>query len=568
MTETRNMALAAFPMPGSHERLLWTWCCSHQDAPLTVEQRAYLDELAARYREVREAMSDWTPRWPDAPLLPLDFRTGVETAASIVESESGPLIVDQRASGLALLDADPAAVVRELLRVHRTDEPNRWHYLAAAAALRKEGADVKPEARNTLAEALRAECCRLRLPEAAGLDELNAIATEAIERVSGEKLDDTRAKVRERPLYWWAEHDGLGHELRFTRSLARELHRRNRKLRPGMLAPLAAIILRSGVERPELASDGRLQHRADDGTTRAAAAAAQMHLAEKVLGDTAPPGVVPLAAYLATVCFEQHRLGQDEAQAKRVVIPSTNREMLRRFGIQTRDELRAALEWLNSLSIGDPRFDRWKCVNGHWAEGPKPSASTRGGRPAATGYVVDVGYPLAPFAAKRLADTFTAHGMAPPPSLGFYVPVLSVEAAPGAAPGSYAPTHRRQLDAYCMALPLVLTEKREEYAERGIKLDDLRAPLRAVGIYHRGNVSLFDNLCEVWRAAPQPDLFGHRTGPVLVPVEPNSDRFRLGPDYADADGMIVDAAGITERKRREGAKGRSVSMLRRTKGPG
>jgi hypothetical protein len=400
---------------------------------------------------------------------------------------------------------------------------------------------------------------------AAGLDDFNTIATEAIERVAGERFDADRANVKASPLFWWAGSATVGYELRFTRALAQVLHRRNRKLRPGMMMPLATMILRSGVERPELASDGRLQHRADDGTTRAAAA--QMHLAERALGETAPPGVVPLAAYLATVCFEQRRRGQDEAQARRVVIPSMSRDVLRRFGIETPAELRAALEWLRSLSIGDPRFDLWTCVTGYAAEGPRPSASTTGGRPPKPGYVVEVGYPLAPFAANRLADTFTAHGMAPPPSLGFYFPVLSVEAAPGPAPRSYGPTHRRQLDAYCMALPLVLAEKREEYAERGIKLGDLRAPLRAVGIYHRSNTSLFDNLCDVWTAAPQPDLFGHRNEPVLVPVESGSDRYRLGPDYADADGMIVDAAGFTEQKRRAGAKGRSVAMLQRTKGP-
>jgi hypothetical protein len=427
--------------------------------------------------------------------------------------------------------------------------------------------EVTPKTRNNLAEDLRAECCRLRLPEAAGLDELNTIATEAIEQIDNERLDSERTMVNERPLFWWAEvgPSGVGRQLRFGRALAQSLHRRNLKLRPAIPMPLATMILRSGVERTETASNGYLQHRADDGTTRAAAA--QVHLAERALGLTAPPGVVPLAAYLATVCYQQHRSGLDEARARSVAIPSTSREALRPFGIETPAELRVALDWLQATSIGDPRFESWTCVTSHGQAANERRSSAKGGRPHLPGYIVDVGYPLAPFAASRLQDTFRTHGMTPPPSLGFFAPVLPVQLAPPAAPNSYGPTRKRQLDAYCMALPLVLMERREEYAERGILLDDLRAPLRKVGIYSRGkgDTSLFDSLRGVWTATPEPALFSTRTSPVLVPVEPGSARYRLGPDYADADGMIVDAAGFTEQRRIDGRKGRSTLMLQRTK---
>lgn len=229
-TNTGNETLITLiAIPAWAERAVrWTWAYEQPSPPLTDEQRALLAALDDEYPDFRKAL--FVPiaaRWPDVPRVLLDFRTGVETAVSVVESESRPLIVDLHASGLALLAADPAAVVRELLRVHRTDEPNRWHYIAAAAALRQEGADVTPEARNTLAEKLRDECCRLRLPEAAGLDELNAIATEAIERVSGESKPALHADVKAMPLFWWAEPIGVGHELRFTRALARELRRRD-----------------------------------------------------------------------------------------------------------------------------------------------------------------------------------------------------------------------------------------------------------------------------------------------------------------------------------------------------
>ncbi len=547
MTSTLVAVPVAILVPGVDgmaERVFWMWSCSGEWAQFTDDEQTALNKLAEQYPGIREVLADTSLRWPGVPCEPHEAR----------------------AAGRGLLASDPAAVVRELLRVHRTDEINNWHRLAARAALRREGVDVTPEARDTLAHALRAECCRLRLPEAAGLDELNTIATETIERVSGERLNDsTRAKMCEDELFWWARRAEVGHELRFTRALAQELHRRSRKLRAGLPIPLMTVLIRSGVERPELASDGRLQHRADDGRTRAAAA--QVHLAERALSDTAPPGVVPLAAYLATVCYQQHREGHDEASAKSVAITSTSREALRQFGIETLAELRAALDWLQATSIGDPRFERWTCVTAYGQAGEGRRSSTKGGRPPRPGYVVEVGYPLAPFAVSRLQSTFIAHGMTPPPSLGFFAPVLPVELAPPAARNSYGPTHKRQLDAYCMALPLVLMENREEYAEQGILLDDLRAPLRKVGIYSRGrgDTSLFDSLRGVWMAMPEPALFSTRTSPVLVPVEPGSTRYRLGPDYADADGMIVDAAGFTEQRSIAGRKGRGLLMMRRTK---
>lgn len=541
-------------------RVLWAWAedvifflpdpSRIPDSPhMTAEARASAERELQRLQLQSEVLHPG-----EVPLLDADY-----------EQAGDP----EDIAGRRLLREQPERLVRGFIRVHQTDTPNQWHYQAANAALVREGLDVETniDTRNELAMALHRECRRVIVPDGAGLAELNAIATDAVERVSGRPEEQLRKAVEARPFFWWAESvpDRGANQIRWPRALAQELHRRNRKLRAGLPRPLMTLLIRSGVERPELASDGRLQHRADDGTTRAAAA--QVHLAERALGDTAPPGVVPLAAYLATVCYQQHRLGLDEASAKSVAIPSTSRDSLRPFGIETPAELRAALDWLQATSIGDPRFDLWTCVTGHGQAGDGRRSSAKGGRPPRPGYVVDVGYPLAPFAASRLRDTFAAHGMTPPPSLGFFAPVLPVELAPPAAPNSYGPTRKRQLDAYCMALPLVLMERREEYAERGILLDDLRAPLRKVGIYSRGkgDTSLFDSLSDVWMATPEPALFTTRTSPVLVPVEPGSTRYRLGPDYADADGMIVDAAGFTEQQRKVGKTGRDKLMMRRTK---
>lgn len=217
MHKTLGAHLVAESFADRPDRVTWVWCRLLY-TPLSDEHRRFIDEISSSLPEdivrqapwLRNPLSDNTPSWEVWPSV-------------------DPHGVNE--SGQQLLDADPAAVVRELLRVHRTDTPNRWHYQAAAAALRREDVAVTPEARNALAEALRAECCRLRLPEAGGLGELNALATEAIERVLGERLAD-RPTVNARSLFWWAEtatawvKGAPGYELRFTRALAQALHRR------------------------------------------------------------------------------------------------------------------------------------------------------------------------------------------------------------------------------------------------------------------------------------------------------------------------------------------------------
>lgn len=56
-------------IPDLMEHVRWTWCIATEGTSLTDEQRALLDELAARHPEVREALDTdkWAPRWPDAP---------------------------------------------------------------------------------------------------------------------------------------------------------------------------------------------------------------------------------------------------------------------------------------------------------------------------------------------------------------------------------------------------------------------------------------------------------------------------------------------------------------------
>ena len=182
---------------------------------------------------------NWAVSMPiDLTHLPDDIREAVanhpwrESADTVLPHGTVPVSSDEIAyvAGRRLLVEQPERLVRWLIQVHQTETLNRWHYAAADAALVREGFDVATNIgpRNDLAEALRAECCRLRLPDGAGLDELNAKATDAVERVSGKTDERLRADVKAERLFWWADlaPDGYRHELRFTRSLAQVLHRR------------------------------------------------------------------------------------------------------------------------------------------------------------------------------------------------------------------------------------------------------------------------------------------------------------------------------------------------------
>ena len=548
---TSNSSLSVWRPPyGQDRHVLWSWA-----EGFVFIIPADLPAAMARVLEQREReLQSDVLRPGEVPLLDEDY----EQAEDCVSPEM--------LAGLRLLDEHPERLVRGFIRAHQTDKPNEWHYAAVDAALAREGLDVRENlnTRNELAAALRAECCRLPVPDGATLVELNEAATDAIERASGKADDQLRAHVRSNHRFWWAEDgpSGFGYELRWPRALASELHRRNMRLRPGLPPSLATVILRSRVEQPEQTDTG-LVHRAEDGTIHSAGAL--VRLTQRALESTAPHGVVPMAAYLATVAYEQRRRGLSEADSRRVIIPSLSRDELRRFGLETEAQLKTCLEWLQSVRFGP---DSWPCVTGH-GPGMPTKSTAKGGRRAAPGYVVEVGYPLAPFAVSKLKALYEANGWRVPTELSFYAPVLPLELYPGPAPGSYLRTHSRQRDAYCMALPLVLMERREEYAARGVRLDELRGPLKNVGIYERSHASLVENLCDTWRADPPLALPGMgRTAPVLVPVELDAGhgsdtRYRLGPDFEHADSMIRDAAEITERKSRAGRIGAAEKAARK-----
>lgn len=550
-------------------------------------------------QQSRPAAPVWPINWPSGPTkdalnapLPAEVLATLKAMMATTVGRAGPdsrfVLVsplpwgsiptgkdeDPVTAGERALSDNSALIARGFIKAHQGDAINAWHYCAAGAALLAKGIkDI--DKREELAVALRRECCRIKASEDMSLDELNEAVVVALERISDAPRGDARKKAKADPLFWWAtprfEHGVPMRELRFARALASELYERNRKFRPAVPAALSSFLARSAVESIEREEHG-LAHISEDGARSACTA---IKAAESVLArESAPDGLVPVASYLATVAYTQHREGMVEADSRRVAIP-TGRDALRAFGIESREGLKAVLDWLRGVSISGPDAF-WPCVVGYDLDA-KPRPGKMGGRPSALPMMVEIGYPLAPFAIAGLRKSYKSAGLRLPHELEIYSPVLP----PGMHSRfvGYVATHSRQLDAFCMSLPLALMLRREEYADRGIPFDDdLRKMLRREGIHSAAKSSLFENLRESWLEAPVPRLRGilpERTGPVLVPFDVNEPigpgtRFRFGPDFADADSMIVDMAGLSERKRQEqqaSVKARRIKAEKRARKP-
>jgi hypothetical protein len=281
--------------------------------------------------------------------------------------------------------------------------------------------------------------------------------------------------------------------------------------------------------------------------------AALVRMSEGALEADALKALAPLAAWLATEADARWRRG--EARPDFVPIP-TGRDALRaRLGDEvTDDDIGEALEWLRNFRVGD-----YACVNG-WTE-DRTHQTGKAGRPEKR-RVVQVGAPLAPMG---LEAVFREAKVGLPPELRFYAPVLNPAGAPQAGNRR---TASRQRAFYAIGLGLLLTERREEYAERGgiqIEPDEWRRRLQAMGIYHRTHHSLADDVLEALTKAPEPNLFPSRHGPVLVEVSPNSRRFKLGPGFADQERAIISGAEESQSARRRRALAKSRAKGRRPK---
>ena len=278
-------------------------------------------------------------------------------------------------------------------------------------------------------------------------------------------------------------------------------------------------------------------------------AAALVDVATELGGvASAPKATAAVAAYLTIRVWERFRAG--ELRWDYVPMPAGRDDIRRWSGADYSEaDLDAALEWLGTF-----RCNGHPCVASFHAEKVQQAG---GGRPPKA-RLVHVGAPLAPMGLERV---YTQAGIALPAALRWYSPVLPPDHAPLVGNRQ---THERQRAAFTLALGAVLIDLREQYANRGIRLVDLRRPLMDSGIYHRSHASLVEDLFSAWTRPPDQALpfVGVRTGPVLVEVDPGSGLYRLGPDYTDADRMLRLAAektsdGRERRERQRNARGRA-----------
>ena len=256
--------------------------------------------------------------------------------------------------------------------------------------------------------------------------------------------------------------------------------------------------------------------------------AALADVARGALDEGARRAAATVAAYLAIAAWRQLRAGVERFDY--VPIPAGRNVLRVTLGAElTEGDLDAALEWLHGFHVGG-----WPCVVGVYAEKVQPKG---GGRPAKA-RVVHVGAPLAPHC---IENVYLQAGVTLPGELRWYSPVLPPANAP--LVGDHR-TRERQRAAFALGLGAVLIERREEYADRGgVRLADLRRPLERLGIYHRSHKSLVDDVLGAWRTEPtRPLLPELPTGAVLVETARGSGIYRLGPDYPEAERMILGAA--------------------------
>jgi hypothetical protein len=257
-------------------------------------------------------------------------------------------------------------------------------------------------------------------------------------------------------------------------------------------------------------------------------------------GNGAAVLALQLAAWLALEAHQQMDAGM--ADPDRVVLP-VGRDAFSKAtgGIRAeRDQIEAALEWLRCVQVaGEGLIYGWD-----FTREPSPA----GGRPAEL-LVVRVGEMLWPW---RGLEWWNRHPtLEIPKKLKWLSPVLPVADAP--LVGNHQ-TRGVQRAAWSVGLGAVLVERREEYADRGgVEWATLKAGLQRYGLWARTHNSLVERWME--EACRQPSLFDgaalerfEKAGKTLV---------RLGPDYADAEELVLGAAGRSKAARAAQAKGAS-----------
>lgn len=256
--------------------------------------------------------------------------------------------------------------------------------------------------------------------------------------------------------------------------------------------------------------------------------------------------VAPLVAVLARMVWERWTDGEERFD--RVPLPAGRNALVHVIGSEVdEDELDAALEWLRGFKVnGKPLVERWV----------EERVETAGRH--AKSRLVTVGDPLAPYGLERV---YLQAGIRLPPELSWYSPVLNPALSPKVGDRR---TLARRRDAFALWLPAYLIGRREEYqSEGGIRIDrqEWCRELSEVGIYTRSQASLALDLLDAWCADPAPSLLPARRRPILWETKPGVRR--LGPDFEDAHGMIMEAGNVTRKARTRGAWKRKGAKRKR-----
>lgn len=272
---------------------------------------------------------------------------------------------------------------------------------------------------------------------------------------------------------------------------------------------------------------------------------------ERALSENAGKVVVILAAYLSREVWARWVRGEDRFDY--VPLPY-GRAALRAIGVEaSEDDLDEAIEWLRAASFGG-----LPCI----AAAPSEMVEDKRGRGRPEKRrMIHVGAPLAPMG---LGSVYGHAGMTLPPELRFFSPVMDPAQTPLVGNRQ---TYARQRDFFALGIGGFLVERREEYAERGgIAIDPTmwRRALQARGLYHRTHHSLAEQVFGAYMGHREPGLPG--LGPraaVLVETTPGSGVYRLGPDFADQERVIINAADVSTAARRRRQKG--IAARRRTR---
>jgi hypothetical protein len=251
-----------------------------------------------------------------------------------------------------------------------------------------------------------------------------------------------------------------------------------------------------------------------------------------------------VAAHIARMA---HRQWQQLDASPNELVFKAGREAIREHfgGLGSADAMLKILGDLQGVSVeGFRLIDAVNLVHGEKVATGRPVAMVR----------VVVGVPLAPLA---LMAKLKDQKVEMPASEKWYTPVLE----PWTGGHMQRAERYRERHAVEIVLPSLLLDRRVEYATEGVKPRDLADELASLtGFRSKEAADLLDRLGKGDTQTGQAVL-----APVLQPVEPRADRYRLGAAHADAHTMLMAAAGKTQQSQRGAVASREPKPRRNRK---